>query len=77
MNPGPAEEGIKVAGSFIDAFKREPLSLSLVLMNICLLVFSWFILSSVARQNEIEFNLLYKDKSQVESLLSRCVIPSK
>ncbi len=77
MNPGPTEEGIKVAGSFVDAFKREPLSLSLVLMNICLLVFSWLILSSVAKQNETEFNLLYKDKAQVEDLLSRCIVPKE
>ncbi len=77
MNPGPTEEGIKVAGSFVDALKREPLSLALVLMNMCLLVFSWFILSSVAKQNETEFQLLYADKTQVENLLSRCIVPSK
>lgn len=77
MSPGPAEEGIKVAGSFVDALKREPLSLALVVMNICLLVFSWMILSSVAKQNEIEFHLLYADKEKVESLLSKCIVPER
>jgi hypothetical protein len=77
MNPGPTEEGIKVAGSFVDALKREPLSLSLVVMNMCLLVFSWFILSSVAKQNETEFRLLYDDKARVETMLSNCIVPKR
>lgn len=40
MNPGPIEEGAKVASGAIEALKREPLSLALVILNfIFLLVF--------------------------------------
>ncbi len=77
MNPGPTEEGIKVAGSFVDIMKREPLSLALVLMNLSLLFFSWMILSSVAKQTEHEIDLLYTDNKDVRSLLAKCVIPER
>ncbi len=77
MNPGPTEEGIKVAGGFVDALKQQPLSLALVVMNLSLLWFSWMILSSVAKQTEAEVNLLYTDNKQVRDLLSKCVVPER
>lgn len=76
MNPGPAEEAGKAANSFIEALKREPLSLALVVMNIALLVFFWLLLSIVAVQREREVALLYQDHKEVRDLLARCVVPS-
>jgi len=34
MNPGPVEEGAKVATSVIENLKGEPISLALIVMNI-------------------------------------------
>jgi di/tricarboxylate transporter len=68
MNPGPTEEAAKAAGSFIDAMKQEPLSLALVLMNIALLVFFYFILTTVAAQREREITQLHQDDREVRDL---------
>lgn len=74
---GVVEEVGKTTVSFIDALKREPLSLALVLMNLALLVFFYFILNAVALQREREVSLLYKDKAEVQHMLSRCIIPDR
>jgi hypothetical protein len=77
MNAGAAESAEHVASGFIEALKREPLSLALVLMNLALLVFFWVLLSTVAAQREREVNLLYADHKEVRDLLAKCVVPSK
>jgi hypothetical protein len=74
---GAVEEAGKAAGSFIDALKREPLSLALVLMNLSLLGFFWLILNAVAAQREREIKLLYEDKKEVRELIAKCVVPER
>jgi hypothetical protein len=74
---GAAEEAGKVAGGFVDALKREPLSLALVLMNLALLAFFYVLLTAVASQREREIGLLYADKKEVREMLARCVVPGK
>ena len=64
-------EAGKVTISFVDAFKREPLSLALVVMNLALLGFFYFLLTTVAAQREREISLLYMDKAQVRELLGK------
>jgi hypothetical protein len=76
MNPGPVEETAKLAGSFFDALKREPLSLALVVMNLALLGFFWLILSAVAAQREREVKLMYEDKKEVRELIAKCIVPT-
>jgi hypothetical protein len=71
------EEGSKVATGFIDALKKEPLSLALVLMNVALLVFFYVLLTTVSKQREHEIGLLYADKKEVREMLSRCVVPDR
>jgi len=77
MNPGIVEEGSKHVGSFMDAMKREPLSLALVIMNLCLLLFFYVILIRVADQRKEEIGLLYADKKDVRELLAKCVVPER
>jgi len=77
MNPGVTEEVGKATGSFIDAMKREPLSLALVVMNLAMLAFFYFLLTTVASQREREINLLYVDKKEVRELLAQCVVPDR
>ena len=71
------EEGSKVATGFIDALKKEPLSLALVLMNVALLVFFYVLLTTVSKQREHEIGLLYADKKEVREMLSKCVVPDR
>jgi len=74
---GAVEEGAKLAGGFMDSLKREPLSLALVVMNLCLLLFFYVLLTRVADQREREVNLLYEDKKEVRELLAKCVVPER
>jgi hypothetical protein len=74
---GVTEEVGKATGSFIDALKREPLSLALVLMNLALLAFCYVILTTVAAQRKEEVSLLYQDKKEVRELLAKCVVPDR
>lgn len=72
---GAIEESAKLAGGFMDALKREPLSLALVVMNLALLLFFYVVLTAVASQREREIGLLYADKKDVRELLAKCVVP--
>jgi hypothetical protein len=69
------EQGGKVATGFIDALKREPLSLALCAMNVALLLFCWVVLKTVAAQRKEEVGLLYQDKKEVREMLARCIVP--
>ena len=73
---GVTEEVGKATGGFIEALKREPLSLALVVMNLSLLGFFWLILNAVAAQREREVNLMYEDKKEVRELIAKCVVPT-
>src|SRR4029077_14168712 len=77
MNPGMSEEGAKAVSGFVNVFKNEPLSLALIAMNVCLLLFFYILLTTVADQREREINLLYKDMAAVRELLSKCVVPER
>lgn len=77
LNMSVAGEGGKVALGVVDAMKREPLSLALVIMNICLLAFFFVLLKTVGSQREREIGLLYADKKEVREMLSRCVVPPR
>lgn len=77
MSPGVTESTEKVALSFIDSLKQEPISLALVLMNMCLLLFFYVLLTTVSKQREREIDLLYTDKKEVRELLSKCVVPDR
>ena len=72
-----AEQGGKAVNTFVDSMKREPLSLALVVMNICLLVFFYVLLKAVTTQREREVGLLYQDHAQVRELLTKCIVPER
>ena len=74
---GVAEGGVQIATGFMESLKREPLSLALVAMNLCLLLFFYVILVRVADQRKEEIGLLYADKKEVRELLARCVVPPR
>jgi hypothetical protein len=69
---GLTEETGQTARSMIDALKREPLSLALVIMNLALLGTLFWFGTTVAKQRETEIRLLYDSQKDVRELLSRC-----
>ena len=69
---GPIEEGAKAATSFIDALKAQPLSLALVVMNICLLGFLYYSGVVAHTERQLEMKLLYENRSEMAKLLYQC-----
>lgn len=74
---GAVEEVGKAAGGIIDSLKSQPLSLALVIMNLALLGFFYFLLTTLAGQRERAMTQLYEDNKTVRDLLSRCIVPGE
>jgi len=75
MTNGIAEQGAKVATSFFDSMKSQPLALALVVMNLVLLLLFFYVvnlLSDRARERE---TALFEEQKEVRGLLSKCVVP--
>ena len=73
---GAAEELGKATGSFFDALKSQPLSLALVVMNLALLAFFYFILTTVATHRQQELTRIYDEQKEVRALLAKCIVPT-
>jgi hypothetical protein len=48
MNPGPIDEGAKIAGGVVEALKREPVSLALVVLNVAFLLIFAFVFHEIS-----------------------------
>jgi hypothetical protein len=75
MNPGALEEAVKATGGIIDALKREPLSLALCIMNFGLLGFLYYQSASFTQQRRENVALFVQVQSEVQKLLSQCIVP--
>ena len=69
---GSIEEGARAAHTFMDIMRSQPLSLALVVMNICLLGFLYYTSSTAARERHDEMALLYENRKFVGQLLAEC-----
>lgn len=67
-NGGPAQ----VAGGIVDALKGQPLSLALVVMNLCLLGYLYYEGVQAHGERQRETELLYENRRQMADLLYRC-----
>jgi len=72
VNPGVPEEAGQTARSLIDAFKAQPFTLAMVLMNFFLLAYLYYagVVAHQERQKETE--LLYENRKYVGELLANC-----
>jgi hypothetical protein len=52
MAPGAVEEGAKVAGGVVDALRREPLSLALVVLNVLFLLMFYGVFREISASAE-------------------------
>lgn len=66
------EEGGKVARSFIEVLKDEPIALSLVLMNVLLLGFLYYTGIVAHDERKTEMTLLYENRKEMAQLLYQC-----
>ncbi len=73
MNPGPVEEAGKAAGTFMAIMKDQPLSLALVIMNLCLLALFYYIASTISERRANEFEKVMAQQDKINTLLYNCV----
>lgn len=72
MSPGIPEEAGSTARSLIDALKRDPFALSMILINFAMLGFLYFEGVSLDKERTHERELLYQNRREVAELLARC-----
>jgi len=77
MQQGPIEEGAKVAGGFIDALRGQPATLALIVSNMALLIFIFYIGHEVATGRQKMLEQEYEYQKHVTELLSKCIVPGR
>jgi hypothetical protein len=65
--------GAEAAKGFIEALKGQPLSLALVVMNMCLLGYLYYAGVVAHDERKTEMQLLYQNRESMAQLLFKCV----
>jgi len=76
MNPGPVEEVGQTARGLIDALKRQPSLLALMISNIGMLVFMFYALHAAAQFRDSIIARQFELQRHFNDILSRCVVPA-
>lgn len=67
------EEGGRAARTFMESMKEQPLSLALVVMNLCLLGYLYYAAIVAAKERSTELALLYENRKYVTDVLASCI----
>jgi predicted DNA-binding protein (UPF0278 family) len=73
VNPGPTEEIGKVANTFMDSLKSQPLSLALVVMNAMLLGYIYYTETRYVEGRRIAFTKIVEQQQNMAELLAHCI----
>ena len=69
MNPGPVEEGAKVASNVVEGLKSQPVSLALIVMNALFILFMGWL----AHEWNLRTTHQYEVKDQlIARLIDKC-----
>lgn len=71
MSPA-MEDGAKVASSFMEAMKSQPLALALVLCNLTLLALFFYVAQLSSGNRAKEFQSILQMQREVQQLLYNC-----
>lgn len=69
----PAEQGARVAISFMDAMKSQPLPLALVVMNFLLMAFLFYAGNATQSQRREVTRMVIKWQEATDQLMASCV----
>lgn len=72
MSPGPAEEAGKLAGSFVEVMRGNPLALALVMCNLALLGLFFYVAHWSGTNRAAEFRAIMESNREVQKLLYNC-----
>lgn len=73
MNPGATEEAGKAVGSFIDSLKSQPLSLALVVMNVVLLAYLFYMEMRFSEGRKFAFEKIVEQQQDMAQMLAHCI----
>jgi|SRR5215472_4800310 len=76
MNPGPVEEGAKVATTFVDALKTQPVMLGMVFILAAMIGLLFFVAYKGAETRQHELDRFYEMQKETQLLLAKCVLIS-
>jgi hypothetical protein len=71
------QEAGEAAKGFINALKDQPLSLALVVMNLCLLGYLYYEGVNAYSERRHELELLYQNRDKMAALLFKCRPPAE
>lgn len=77
MNPGPVEEGGKVATGVIDALRGNPAMLAIIVLNLLILGLVYYATREARSDFVKTINLMIEKQDRVAQLLYNCVPASK
>jgi hypothetical protein len=74
MNPSPgaAEEGVKVAGSIVDALKTNPALLALIVLSFGMLGFTFYEAQLFSAQRGDLLKVMIEQQRETSVLLAQC-----
>lgn len=76
MTPGPSEEVGKVATSFIEAMKAQPITLAVLVFNLVVIVMIYFTGKEFRANSDRVVNTLLTQQREMVDMLSRCIVPT-
>ena len=72
---GATEEAGKAVGSFMEIMKTQPVMLALVGVIFFQGVLLWSVYRSADEARQTEMTMIFKAQSDMQVLLSKCVVP--
>lgn len=75
MNPGPVEEGGKIATALIDSLKANPILLAVLIFNLVLMGLVYFSTKEFRALNERVISTLLTQQKDMVTMISKCVVP--
>ena len=75
MNPGALEEAGKFANSVATALGSQPMSLAMIMTNVCLLVFLFYSQTQFYNQRQELSKLWIEENHKVMEIVSKCIVP--
>jgi hypothetical protein len=73
MNPGPVQEGSKIAGNAIEALKSQPMTLAMVIFNCVFIGSVYFGIQNQRNQQAKLMEKMLEQSEKAQAMLFQCV----
>lgn len=76
MNPGPIEEGGKIATALVESLKAQPAVLAILVFNLILMGLVYFSTKEFRALNAQVISTLLTQQKDMVAMISKCVVPT-